>query len=855
MKNVFALKNVLFILVVWVFGTVLFAQESFIPNTAAELSMHYKIPLGYMDKHGLNGLTAIEVLPPSASLIQSIEQGSHPKSGGMYIIGVHTPISLNTENSGTWTQKNGYRFWQLKLRSSGAEGLALMYSRFRLPEGSGVYVYASDQSHKSAMYKPGDNPSGEHFSTEIIASDEIILEYWAPLSVSQLPVIELEALAYIFRSGAQFAPKNANENGSSAACHVNVNCAEGNAWQNQKRGVAKIYVVEGNFGGLCTGSLVNNSVQDCKNYFLTAQHCGSGATATNFNQWQFYFNFESGNCSNLTFNQANNVDNQVRVGCTKRSTSGDNSSITTSDFLLLEFNTAIPADYNVFYNGWDRNNTAATSGVSIHHPSGDIKKISTYTTSLQNSSWTSTPNTHWRVFWSATQNGHSVTEPGSSGSPIFNQSKRIVGDLSGGSSFCNATNQPDLYGKFSYSWASAGTGNTRRLQPWLDPNSSGISTLDGKNACGSNPPGGSCDTVSNFKIITHTASALTVPPGGWISGTNNYGDLAKADFFPSTAFVSGSEITAFYMYFHTATGPGNVTVKIWNANGTGGAPGTVLAQGNVTLSTIPSNGSPLLLTLTNPIPISGNFYVGYEIPTTSGTDIALFTTAPNEITPNRAWEQYSNGTWNSYETSYGNRYAHAVFVVACPPAPQVQVPVAEFIGNPTTLPAGNNVSFTEQCTNNPTSFSWTITPNSGLVFQNGTNASSANPVVRFNNVGLYTVSLTATNSAGNNTRVRNNYINVTSSNNTSLENETIASLQVFPNPAQGEIQIVLPQQTVKTAQLRIFSINGQLLYEETLPTGAMNTQLDISKLPSGVYTMELQEGDTILRTRFIRLNG
>ena len=48
-----------------------------------------------------------------------------------------------------------------------------------------------------------------------------------------------------------------------------------------------------------------------------------------------------------------------------------------------------------------------------------------------------------------TSNGHGVTEGGSSGSPIFNQSKRIVGQLSGGSSTCNSPNYSDLYGKMS----------------------------------------------------------------------------------------------------------------------------------------------------------------------------------------------------------------------------------------------------------------------------------------------------------------------------------------------------------------------------------------------------------------------
>eukprot|EP01034_Spumella_vulgaris_P012058 gene12058-15340_t len=210
------------------------------------------------------------------------------------------------------------------------------------------------------------------------------------------------------------------------------------------------------------------------------------------------------------------------IGCARRASSGTVSDVEHSDFLLVEFNAPIPSAYNVYYNGWDRNNTAAGSGVGIHHPAGDIKKISTYTDALTNGNWTGTPSgSHWVVVWSPTTNGTGVTEGGSSGSPIFNQNKRIVGDLSGGSSFCSSTDSPDLYGKFSYSWQTAGGSNSQRLSPWLDPTGTNASTLDGKNACGTTPPTGGCDTVSHFINGTHTASALTAPGGtGWLAGTN-----------------------------------------------------------------------------------------------------------------------------------------------------------------------------------------------------------------------------------------------------------------------------------------------------------------------------------------------
>ncbi|MGZ4054547.1 MAG: PKD domain-containing protein [Bacteroidia bacterium] len=83
------------------------------------------------------------------------------------------------------------------------------------------------------------------------------------------------------------------------------------------------------------------------------------------------------------------------------------------------------------------------------------------------------------------------------------------------------------------------------------------------------------------------------------------------------------------------------------------------------------------------------------------------------------------------------------------------VPVANFSGTPTTICAGSSVNFTDLSTNTPTSWTWT--------FPGGTPATSTlqNPVVVYNTPGTYSVTLTATNSAGSSTPVTmTNYITV-----------------------------------------------------------------------------------------------
>ncbi len=91
----------------------------------------------------------------------------------------------------------------------------------------------------------------------------------------------------------------------------------------------------------------------------------------------------------------------------------------------------MPTAYNPYFNGWDRSDEAGDDGVSIHHPDGDIKKVSTYEQMVSSTFWTGKP-THWMLWWAETTNGKSITQGGSSGSPVFNQDKRIIGDLTGG---------------------------------------------------------------------------------------------------------------------------------------------------------------------------------------------------------------------------------------------------------------------------------------------------------------------------------------------------------------------------------------------------------------------------------------
>ncbi|MCF8334625.1 MAG: T9SS type A sorting domain-containing protein, partial [Bacteroidales bacterium] len=219
------------------------------------------------------------------------------------------------------------------------------------------------------------------------------------------------------------------------------------------------------------------------------------------------FNYEARGCANPSLEPEYNT----MVGADKRANGGDEAS-SGSDFYLVELNNMIPNYINAYYNGWSRTGEAASSGVSIHHPQGDIKKISTFSSKLNSTGFgTSDLESHWKVTWSSTENGYGVTEPGSSGSPIFDQSGLVVGSLTGGNAGCGAdTNQPDYYGKFSYSWERNGNRPEDRLKDWLDPNNQGVSSLSGL-AHGEEP----LPTIANF-----STEDTTIVIGGVINFSN-----------------------------------------------------------------------------------------------------------------------------------------------------------------------------------------------------------------------------------------------------------------------------------------------------------------------------------------------
>ncbi|MBU8932988.1 MAG: trypsin-like serine protease [candidate division Zixibacteria bacterium] len=378
--------------------------------------------------------------------------------------GMPFEVIYNMENSGVWeTLADGSHLWRLRIESPEAYSINLVYRHFWMPQGAKLYLYNADHTMILGAFTDANNKEWDQFATGPVRGDVTILEYWEPAGLSQSGIIEIERVIHAYRDLFDRSTlKDAQGYGSSGSCNNNVNCPEGADWQDDKRAVAMI-LTSGGFR-LCTGALINNVREDLTPYFLTAEHC-LGGEAT----WIFMFNYESPGCDNQ-----NGPTWMTVSGCTRRSANS------YSDFGLLELSANPPDSYNVYYGGWSRENSASSWSVGIHHPSGDIKKISFDNNPAIDANYGgSSGGSHWKI--GAWEDG--TTEPGSSGSPLFDQNHRITGQLHGGTASCSSPNSPDYYGKFAKSW-DYGSSASSRLHDWLDPDNTGVTTLDGIDPLG-----------------------------------------------------------------------------------------------------------------------------------------------------------------------------------------------------------------------------------------------------------------------------------------------------------------------------------------------------------------------------------
>jgi lysyl endopeptidase len=412
-------------------------------------------------------------------------------------------LDLSPENAGTWTDMpGGTRVWRIHLVSTAAYGVNIDFSKYRLKPGCSVFIYPPDQDYFLGGFNYKNNNESGSLPVSFIKGEELVVELQTQPGISDYGALQIGSLAHAY---IDIFSQDNKELSPDGVCSVDINCPEGADWQLIKKAVCMISIKSGSSTTTCTGTLINNTNLDTVPYLLTANHCISSqyqATSS-----VFKFNYEVDTCGKKFISRSYSL-----AGSTLLSTSD------SLDFTLLRLSESPPEIYKPFFAGWSLSQNPATSSVCIHHPLSGIKKISKDNDPLtaeyqdpipSNLAWLyneSLPQAHWRVIsWEI-----GTTEGGSSGSPLFNQNKLVVGNLTGGESSCaGSVFVNDYFSKFFMGWDHYSL-YSKQLKHWLDPGNKGIINLPGFNPYGQ-PDTSIIDTIeyaSRFTVFPNPASGL-----------------------------------------------------------------------------------------------------------------------------------------------------------------------------------------------------------------------------------------------------------------------------------------------------------------------------------------------------------
>ncbi len=458
MKNIFSIIAATFI-IVFSFGT---------------HSSNAQISFGGQPYSFSHTLTSPKVLHPNPSELQNKNLDINKDCNAVEFARF---LSLNVSLKDQAWQKtkasNGSIIYRLSVQSPNALAVGAYFSDLFIPNGAKLYIYSPDHKQLIGAFTSSNNSPSGLFATEYIVGNELIIEYMEPIAVKGQGHFIINEILHAYRGISPI--NNRSGFGSAGFCEVNVNCPEGDGKKQQRDAVLRLLIKKGKAASFCTGSLINNTSEDQTPYIITANHCATNSSVSDHEQWIFYFHYQSEDCENPN----TEPEHQTMVGCSEIASSM-NAGIQGSDFYLVLLSETIPNDYRPFFIGWNREGSGSDNGYTIHHPEGDIKKISHYSEPLESATFQQgIHDAYWKVKWVETETNHGVTEFGSSGSPIFDSQGYLIGTLSGGAASCTSLFSPDYYGKLSIHWTQNGNDEDQQLSPWLDPLNTGLQKIGG----------------------------------------------------------------------------------------------------------------------------------------------------------------------------------------------------------------------------------------------------------------------------------------------------------------------------------------------------------------------------------------
>jgi hypothetical protein len=467
-------------------------------------------------------------------------------------------VNINLKTTGrkdTLPDRSGI-IWRMKIECDSAYSLQVMMRKYRVPQGAKLFLYNEGFTAIAGAFTSINNQPDSSFVIADLPGNRMVLEYFEPLHPAFSGVLIIGSIGKAYKDIFDVY---------ASSPYININCPEGRDLQAAKHAVCKMTFRSDSSSYLCSGALLNNARKNEIPYFLTANHCIS--TSTEASTLVTYFNYENTGCSGGTL-AAKTLSGSTLI-----------TASPASDYTLLRLNNKPPASCQPYYAGWDANEIRADHVSGVHHPEGLTKKlaidndtVSSNTASIQWQGSTASPvGSHWQVNFDVGQ-----TAGGSSGSPLFNKKKQVIGQLHGGDDVF------DLYGKFSYSWKHP-SSKYKPLRVYLDPDSTGILQLDGYYPA-TNPP--------DAFIYVPVSLVCTQAPIQ-LKDYSVFGSSSRAwTISPATYTYTGGTNASSESPVVTFDQAGNYTIKIRVSN-SNGADSMTLSNAFKAGSTIDVNVSSL----------------------------------------------------------------------------------------------------------------------------------------------------------------------------------------------------------------------------------------------------------------------
>ncbi|WP_340155080.1 T9SS type A sorting domain-containing protein [uncultured Winogradskyella sp.] len=766
------------LLVPLLFITILsFAQQ--IPEDIKPPSWHQK---------NLTSLVPFELQSFDLKKLQNEDKINDKNKSIPWRFGHQLYVGHNFNSLGEWTTlENGDRIWRMAYTSENAYSLNFMFDVFNIPEGAKLYVYNSDKTDLLRPFTHYNNNDENVLGTWMVEGNEAIIEYYQPANVSGTANIVVGSVVHGYRTAKSYQKAL----GDSGNCNQDVDCDISpttdpyglNTIKENVKKAAGMLVTGGS--GFCSGTLVNNTNNDGTPYFITANHCSGGEGS-----WAFRFNWRSPtpSCS-TTASSPNGSYDQTVSGATLRANSSQ------SDMELVEITDTSFFNNNpdVVWAGWN-NSTTQTPVVNfgVHHPSGDIQKACRDDDGAARNVVNFNGNANTQM-WYITEWELGVTEQGSSGSGLFNESGELIGMLSGGVAACSGTSnngQYDFYGRFGVAWDYGSTSATR-LKEWLDPTNSGVATI------GQYP---TLQTYDNDATVS--------------SGSNSV-ELCGEDFSPQVTLTNPGNLaltSATVSYYLDSETP---TVVSWTGNLASGSSEVVATPA---YSDLASGSHAFTINVSNPNGTS-------DENTTNDASGFNFDISPSYATSTLTLDLITDNY--GYETSWTFTNSSGTVISSIPASTYGDaITYQEII----TIPVFNECyTFTISdsygdgicCGNFTGNGSYSLSDENGIVLISGGDFSTeesitfkAEEALGINDFDLYN------------------------------------AIKVYPNPINDIINIEFTNINTKV-DYSIFNTLGQEIVKGNLDSNIVN-QINVSPFQSGVYFVKLSTGTHTITKKLIK---